>query len=451
MTAKRPPSERYAGLLAGALAVWAVVSAIGLTAVLGHDEAAFAISARGDAPETGWLYRSAGTVALARLGFAIGSAPWQLRLPVAGLNLLFVVAVFALGRAAFGARTGAWAAAVLAGAHPLVFRSAELLSDIPAATCVVAGLAVVVGELERSDGPRWRIAASAPLFAAGFYLRYGSAPIVGFALAAAAILWRRAVIRRPGPMCAAIALLALLIAPHLAWSRAATGSPLGILSISSGMPRRAYVGEGLVTYLTSNPFAFYGALVAPVMIAGLIGAFRSDRIASRFLAIVAVGQVVALGIQSHGQPRYVFVAVALLVIVGVDTLARSRFARPRWALALVAASWLGVAICAPIYFRMRDDLFAQVVQAAAALRADSGGRPCAAFAVNVAQLQWYSGCTVNAVKFSDSLPSDRVAYAVSFARWPLDIAGVSADLHCAATALVTRDARAKVWRLKALP
>lgn len=453
MTERAVASERYGGLLAGALAVWVLIAAMGmvLSQALGHDEAAFAISARGDVPETGWLYRSAGTVALARLGLALGTAPWQLRLPVAGLNALAVIGVFALGRAAFRARTGAWAAAVLAGAHPLVLRNTELLSDVPAMACVLMGLAIVVRELEHSDGPRGSLAVAAPWFAAAFYFRYGSAPIIAFALAVAGVLWRRRVLQRPLPVVATIALLALLITPHLAWSRAVTGSMFGVLKISAGMPRRAYVGEGLVTYLTSNPFDFYGALVAPVMIAGLIGAVRSKRIAAKFLGIVAMGQIVALGIQSHGQPRYVFIAVALLVVVGVDTLAQSRFARPRVALGLVATAWLGVGIAAPIYFRMRDDTIEPIVHAAAALRADTGGRRCAVFALIVPQLQWYSGCSVYSVALGGSIAVDQTGYAVSFIRWPLNIAEVTAAHQLAATPLPTNDARVIVWRLGDLP
>jgi hypothetical protein len=69
-------------LVAAAIAAWLVAAAIGMVIgpPLGHDEAAFAIVARGDQPVGTWLYRSDGTVAIARLGVALGAADWQLRL-----------------------------------------------------------------------------------------------------------------------------------------------------------------------------------------------------------------------------------------------------------------------------------------------------------------------------------------------------------------------------------
>src|SRR5947207_1929876 len=41
----------------------------------------------------------------------------------------------------------------------------------------------------RDAGPRWRLVAAAPLLAAAFYLRYGSAPVIALALGAAGLIW----------------------------------------------------------------------------------------------------------------------------------------------------------------------------------------------------------------------------------------------------------------------
>src|SRR5262249_37502383 len=112
-------------LVSAALLVWIAMALVGLvlSPALGHDEAAFALVARGGAPAGEWLYRSDGTVAIAKLGVALGGAAWQLRLASVVLGTGFVIAVFAVGRSAFHARTGAWAAALIAGAHPMVQRS----------------------------------------------------------------------------------------------------------------------------------------------------------------------------------------------------------------------------------------------------------------------------------------------------------------------------------------
>lgn len=437
-------------LLTAALLVWGVLALVGLVfgPTLGHDEAAFALAARGEAPPGSWLYRSEGTIAIARLGIALGSAPWQLRLASTLLSPLAIVAVFAVGRAAFTARTGAWAAAVLAGAHPMVLRNAELLSDLPAMAGVLGGIAVLVAELGREDGPRWRIVVAAPMFGAAFYVRYGSAPVVAFAIAVAGLVWWRAIVRRPLRMLAMVSLLAVLVIPHLLHSRAVTGTLLGILELSAAMPRRAYVGEGLVTYLTSNPLLFYGCLVAPVMVAGIASVVQSRRKAAWYLAAIALTQFASLGLQSHGQPRYVFVATALLVVLGVDALARHRLARPRVAFALVALSWLGVAVAAPLYYRHIDDARAPIVDAGRVIRANSGGRPCAVVALIVPQLMWHSGCVVVPSELlQEPLPADRDRYAVSLKAWPIDLESVLAVHHLQAVALRCHDPRTQVWQL----
>ena len=161
-----------------------------------------------------------------------------------------------------------------------------------------------------------------------------------------------------------VALLAVLLVPHLLRSLEATGTMLGILKVSAGMPRRAYVGEGLVTYLTSNPFLFYGALIAPVAVLGLLGLPWVRRKAPWYLGLIAIAQLMSLGLQSHGQPRYVFVATALFVVLGVDRVSRldlTRLARRMGvsaedgvaiAAALVATSWLGVASAAVRYLSL---------------------------------------------------------------------------------------------------
>jgi len=435
-------------LMTAALLAWAVMAVIGLVLgpILGHDESAFALAAGGRAPAGVWLYRSDGTVAIAKLGLLLGGALWQLRLASALLGLTVVLGIAAVGRAAFDARTGAWAAALVAGAHPMVLRAAELLSDLPATGCVLGGIAILVGELDRDGGPRWRIVGAAPVFAAAFYVRYGSAPVIAFAIAAAGVLWWRAVAARPLRALALVVALAALLIPHLLRSLDATGSLLGIMRVSAGMPRRAYVGEGLVTYLTSNPFVFYGALIAPVAIAGLASLPWLRRKAPWYLALVALAQLISLGVQSHGQPRYVFIAVSLLVVLGVDRVAR--LDRPRIAAALVAAAWLGAAIASAWYQRYLDRERAPIVEAGRVLRGDAAGRPCVAVALIAPQLMWYSGCdVVLSALLVAPLPADHRRYAVSFTRWPIDLAKIVAAQHLRATPIATTDPRATVWSL----
>jgi len=245
---------------------WFAVGVLALASgpPLGHDEAAYAVAARGDAPT--WNYRSSGMIAIARAGLALGGSNLALRGLALVLGAGVIVAAFVLGKAVYDRRTGAWAAVVLATAHPMAARSAELIGDLPATACLLGGVAVVLGELEL-ERPRWRIVWAAPLLAAAFYIRYGSAPVIGMIAVLAIVLYARRLACLP--VLATVVVATLLVVPHVVHSIAITGSPLGILTVSASMPHREYVGEGLVTYLTSNPLWFYGAIVAPVMIAGL--------------------------------------------------------------------------------------------------------------------------------------------------------------------------------------
>jgi hypothetical protein len=443
-------------LLGASVVGWLVVAAMNLAAgpALGHDEAAFANVAQGDPLEL--LYRSRGVTALARIGLALGGAEWQLRLASAVIGVSVVLAVFAIARAVFDARTGAWAAAVIAGAHPMLHRSAELLGDLPATAGILAGMAALAGELSRPGGARWRIVLAAPAFAAAFYMRYGSAPVIAVAAAAALVLWWRALWMRPWPVVVTAVVFAALLIPHGLHSLRATGTLLGVLRWSSGVPRREYWGEGLVTYVTSNPFMYYGALAAPVMIAGLFGLARTFRSrAPWYLASVAVGQLLTIGIASHGQPRYVFVTVSLLVVLGVATLravvlAHGRLAHGRLALTAVGLAWLAVAITAiPLALTIGHSREA-ITAAAATIRAHLTGARCVVVARQAPQLRWYTHCwVVIEPSFEPGyfLPEyDR--YVVSTPYGVLDGATFAAPVGATAIELPTGNRDAHVWTIR---
>ncbi|MEO8842575.1 MAG: hypothetical protein ABI591_15810 [Kofleriaceae bacterium] len=422
-------SERQ--IFGAALGAWLIVGVLALISgpPLGHDEAAYAIAARGHAPA--WNYRSSGMITVARVGLALGGSDGALRLVALLVGAGVIVAAYALGRAAFDPRTGAWAAAVLATAHPMASRSAELIGDLPATACLLAGVAVLLGELERDRStprrpsaallrpaepgsrPRWRLVAAAPLFAAAFYVRYGSAPVIAMIALLAVLLYARKLWCLP-VLATGLAFAACLV-PHVMHSIATTGSPLGILTVSAGMPRRAYVGEGLVTYLTSDPFVFYGIVVAPVMVAALAGlVLLRIRRTQVFVIGLALGQLVSLGIQSHAQPRYVFFATALLVIAGVDAV-RTHATHERVAAGVVGLAWLGLAIGIVPFQHHVAELRAPLYAAADAVRRDAGGRSCAIAANVVPQLMWATGCDVIVAHNAPKLtwPPVDVKYVVS--------------------------------------
>lgn len=450
-----------------ALIGWIAIAVLGVVSghSLGHDEAAYAVLARDG--HAAWIYRSDGMVAIAHLGLLWGDAEWQLRVIPAVLGVGALCSVYLVGKVALSARTAAWAALILAGASPMVLRSAALLSDLPSMACLLAGMAALLAELRRAAeldaegaprGARWRILWAAPLFAASFYIRYGSAPTVMILSSLPLIIWLPILRRRPAPFVAMLALLGGLVAPHLLRSLWATGSPLGILKMSAEVSGRAYVGDGLVTYLTSNPFLYYGLLVAPLMILGLARPFRRggqgaalrswDARVSLYLALVAVAQLVVLGLQSHAEARYVYVASSLLVLLGVDLLRRSRLAGPRTArgaLAITGAAWALAAVLAwPHFSRLEEDR-ASIVATARAMRSHAAGEDCTAISRKAPQLVWYSGCAPLTTP-RQAHSEDHLYYVASFAKRPLPVSDVLQPGQRACP-LISPDASVKLWRL----
>lgn len=435
-----------------ALLAWLAVAIANLVTdpIFGYDESAFSTLARGDEmPEL--LYRSRGVVAAAKLGLVVGEHAWQVRLPFVLVCLGLPLVVFALGRAAYDTRTGAWAALVVACGHQLLGRNAHVLGDIPAVMGVVAGMAIAVTELARADGPRRRLVAAAPAFAFAFYMRYGTAPIIALAMVAAPVVWFRAVRARPWPILATGAIFGVLLLPHVLHSLSETGSILGVLRSSSEIPRRAYIGEGLVTYVTSNPLTYYGIL-APFALAGLASLVLRPRRATVYLVGIGLAQILTIGLMSHGQPRYVFLGITLLAIPGVAALSRL-FTRAR-----IALGALAVVYALSFTYVVRRNIaqhrhLDSVVAAGDAIRADvrAHGRPCIVVASSLYQILWYSHCA--GYFFMELKPeSFRVTherYLVHTTVGPLDPDVFAREHHVRIVReLPTRDGRTRVWAFR---
>jgi 4-amino-4-deoxy-L-arabinose transferase-like glycosyltransferase len=424
-------------VLAAAVAVWIANAGIIVAASypLGHDEAQYAIAGRalvsGAAPRADWFYISTGMAVVAAPGTVAGGSELALRLVPMGFGFGFLAAIWLLARRAFGSVTAAWTIAVIAGSRSFVRFSAELLSDMPAAACLIAACAVIVDELAR-DAPRWRIALAAPLLAGAFYLRYASVVPIAMLVVTALALGARPIARRPAPVLVTAALFAALLAPHLWSAILQTGSPLGILLESQSVPPRGSAVQGLVGYLTANPLVFYGVASTPVMIVGVLagvlagprGLVRDRRAALVWL--LAVGDVVALGLLTDAQVRYIFLGTALLVIVGTEVIRRgiTRLAPTAraWvtgaALAGLVAAWLVVTLRTPSQgdSRLRSD--GGTLIAGAAVRADARGRACYVLGARAAQLEWYTGCRGSAYDISAVLGRRDPLYAVTDPRHP---------------------------------
>ena len=391
-------------LVAGMLAWLAIALILWLGAApLGYDEAQYALAgkdlARGVEPR--WFYLSTGMSWVARIGYALGDSELALRLPTFVLGVAFIVVVAQLARSMFGWLTAAWAVCVLAGARQTVKWSAELLSDLPATTCLLAGTLVLLTELAREHGPRWRIVAAAPLLAAAFYLRYASCVPIALLACALLVFYWRAIATLPALATAAV--FGALLVPHALAARELTGSLFGILLESKGVPAQASPAAGLVAYVTSNPVTFYGPLMAPVMLAGLAAVTRRDRRVT-VLWLVALADLVALGLLTDAQARYVLFPTTILVVLGVDVIRvwiesrRSRYLAWIAATAVLGAfAWTVITLAGHAEHRRTG--MRGVLLAAEAIRADRSPT-CYVVAHSYTSLEWYTGCQ------SYSIPND---------------------------------------------
>jgi 4-amino-4-deoxy-L-arabinose transferase-like glycosyltransferase len=374
-------------------------------APLGHDEAQYALAARdhlaGLPPR--WFYVSRGMDALAIPGLWLGGTEGTLRLvPLLG-GIGFVGALWLLARRTVGRPGAAWALAIVVGTRAIARRSTDLLSDMPAAACLVAALAIIVDEIDREDGARWRIVLVAPLLAAALYVRYGSAVPIAIIVVASLATGARTLRRRPAPVLATVALFLVLLVPHFVSAYVQTGSPLGILLASRGVPHQAHVYEGLVTYLTSNPLQYYGIAAAFAMIAGLTALRGADP--RRLLVwLVGVGSLVAMGLTTHAMTRYVMLSIALLVVLGAGQLVRWLESaiwhqRRLWivlGLGALATIWLLLTIRQAGSGTYRRGTMRGTLVAAQVIRGDARGRPCTVIGYQSTQLEWYSGCRTTA-------------------------------------------------------
>lgn len=430
-------------VLALGATTWLIASAVWWLArpPLGHDEAQYVL-AFGDwlaGRELRWVYLSRGMHAIAGPGVLLGGSELALRAAPFLCGLGFLAVSARLAWRLYGPTTAAWTVAILATSAPLLRRSAELLSDLPAAALLLAATLILVEELVPEPGgrgqPSWRVVWVAPLFAAAFYIRYASCvPAAILSLACAAAGWRN-VLRRPAPLVTAVGLLLLLLVPHFLDAIHLLGSPLAILLESQRVPRAEV--SGLTTYVTAAPRTFYGTAVAPLLMVGLLSlgwfAVKARRagesaVAARrgvLLWAIAIGDIVAIGLTALGQMRYILVGIVLLVMLGVEVirvLMEARAGRWRRVAAAVAASALAVVSVLSVLSVLRHGtsrgrLMQDTMDTIELLRRDAAGRRCHFLAAAYTQIEWYTGCNGHHFSVPEVLARGEVVYYVANASW----------------------------------
>ena len=377
---------------------------------LNHDESAYALKARHwieGTPETGWnLHRG---IAMSAYGFLVleaGGGEGALRLLGLAAIIGFVAATWVLGNMVGGKWVGPLAAIALMSSPVVLRRSTEALSDVPSSALLMAVMIVVWRQFGDRDRPGYGLLWLLPLAWAAFYIRYQS--ILSFGLIAIAIgvlFWEKVKLGwRPIALTAAVGVAGLI--PHVVFASSETGSPLGIILFTADVAGREYWGQGLVDYflLMGWPLgAFVGPVAAVFFIWWLIGDWSSitERTKCLFLMIPAAGQVLILGVVSHGEARFIFFPLALTLIGGTTgfLVLRSRW-RPRTSQAvslglvvlLVGSLGMGAAaVRGAVENRAVSTM--PIEEAGEELRSISGDSTCGVMTSYQPQITFYSECS----------------------------------------------------------
>ncbi|MFE7931260.1 glycosyltransferase [Streptomyces sp. NPDC057456] len=410
---RRIPGAAYlVAVLALAAGIWAALQHH--EPYLGHEEAVYANKARSwadGAPDAGWgPYRPVGLPALGRLALGVHDGVGSLRVVALLLTLFTLTTTYMVAARWTTPRRAVVVVLLLLSGLGFLRRLPEFLNDIG----TTGLLLIVVFLLTRAQEVRHSRALplAATVAVGAFYLRYGSVGnLLAISLAALFAYGPRAWLAQGRRLAAALAIFGLGLLPHFVQATQVTGSPLGLILWAGSQANRAYVGDGLVYYLAIFPYRLAGDLGAVVMTSGLLLAVRALRgkdcgsgLAARhvFLGSASVAVFVVLGLATDGEPRFVYLPVVLLTVLGVESLAQltGRRNRDRGLLAAVAGL-AGVTIAATTQAVAHsampgpDRLSRSTVPVAQRL---ASNEPCLLVTGYEPETGWYSGC--NAVTYA---------------------------------------------------
>ncbi len=403
------------------LVVVALVPLVMDGGTLGHDESAYALKARSwleGTPDSGWsIHRAPALSALEYLVLSSGGGAAAMRmsglLALAGLT----AATWWLGARMFDRTVGAIAAVVVVAGPSMLRRATEALTDIPAAAFLMACMAIVWIDFARRRGPTYRLLWVIPLAWAAFYLRYQA--VLAFGLIGVAILvaWWPRIRARPAPVVVTAVVGAIGLVPHAIYATAELGSPIAILLWTGEVAGREYFGEGIVDYSLLLSWPMAGLLGPPLVVFFLWWLARGwsgpgRRQAVIFLAVPAIGQVLALGVLSHGEPRFVFFPLALVAIGAVAGAievtagwGRGYQAGVRVALVALLISSLGISVANTRSSVDHRTLANEPVELASDFVEEAAGPACAVMTSYLPQVTYYSRCFTDA--FSIGLDAEQ--------------------------------------------
>lgn len=445
-----------------------VARLIGLDATLHWDESVYAVRARSwvdaDVPLSGWSYiRPPLLPLLASVPVLAGGDEWQLRSIglVAGCGVL--LASWWLARSIGGPLAGVAAAAILYTGPTLQKESATLLTDVPAAALLLLVTALLWRELEVRRRPGAGLVVAAVIAGLAFLMRYGSilalAPLLGVAL----VVWWPKLVAAPRVTLAALAVGAIFVAGHLAWSVIQTGDPLGIVMRAQTVVSPDPAGDTpYEDYKRFVPFTLAGSLGYVAILAGAVSLSvwaAVAALANRWRPLRAMALLVLPGIANaylltagvdHAEERFFMYSTALLVIAGCAGVGLAVRAAPRWAQAPLALAL----VAAVLVYRAPgvDHAFVRTVETAAYYRqfeiaadavAAQASPECGIVGGGYPIMAWYSRCeTEPLILPTDGSSPDEVLDADE--RWavlftPLDELDAEAPIVRAITALAASE------------
>jgi 4-amino-4-deoxy-L-arabinose transferase-like glycosyltransferase len=365
------------------------------------------------------------------------------------LSLATIAVMWLSGRVMYSRATATLGAAVFMSSESFLRRATEFLNDVISSGLMLAAMAVIWIHFERAPN-RWWLVAAAPLGAGAYYMRYGSALGLVIIAVVAAVVWAGQLKASWKQIATTAGVLLALLVPHFAYSQTLTGSVFGIFeaartSVGGG-------GGGLADYLRWLPARLAGPVGTTLLAMAVIYAIglfiarargrrdlASEARTVAFLVSTALVVAFALGAFTHGEPRFIYLPLMLMLLTGARavTLVWALLRRmPRLVIGVAAGLVFVAGFAAATVHMSRaiegiTDSRYVLVEASAVAQSDAAGEACEVRSSYIPQITWYAVCSTYG--FTRPIPDGRPAYLMIFENGKRQPVGPALDREIAAT------------------